>query len=169
MNTRTTMNRLLFYWVSSFTLAYSLYYVLWLIMPGHYVFGALYRMFVYHSSHPVQYIAIPCFFYGIIATLFADKFQNRKTRGRIFLIVLIIILIILISSPFGGMLWHYHDMKAGYFPENWISKMINRGSIEGLQLGWFIIVLSIPYNIFGSIICYFLTKKGIELFKNNMN
>ncbi len=95
----------------------------------------------------------------------AGKFQNKKTRGRIYLTFLIIVLTILISSPFGGMLWHYHDMKAGYFPENWISKMISKGFIEGLQLGWFIILLSFPYNIFGSIICYFLTKKGIELFK----
>jgi len=163
---RITINRLLFYWVSSFILAYSLYYVLWLVMPGHYVFGALYRMFIYHSAFPMQYIAIPCFFYGIVATIFANKFRDRKTRGRILLTGLIITLTILISSPFGGMLWHFHDMKSGYFPENWIAKMINRGSIEGLQIGWFIILLSRPYNIFGSIICYFLTKKGVELLKN---
>ena len=67
-------------------------------------------------------------------------------------------------SPFGGMLWHYHDMKFGFFPDNWISKMVNHGFSMGLELGWLIILFSIPYNIFGSIVCYFLTKKGIELF-----
>lgn len=166
MKNKPTINKLLFYWVSSFILAYSLYYVLLLIMPGQRVFGSLYRMFLYHSAFPMQYIAIPCFFYGILATLIANKFQNKNTRGRVYLTFLIIVLTILISSPFGGMLWHYHDMKAGYFPKNWISKMINKGSIEGLQIGWLIILLSFPYNIFGSITCYFLTKKGVELFKN---
>ncbi len=57
-------------------------------------------------------------------------------------------------------------MKAGYFPANWVSKMISRGATEGLEIGWFIIYLSIPYNIFGSIICYFLTQKGIGLFEH---
>lgn len=84
--------------------------------------------------------------------------------GRIFLTILIIILTILISSPFGGMLWHFHDMKAGYFPENWISKMINEGFIWGLKMGWYIVLLSMPYNIFGSIFCFFLTKKGVDLY-----
>lgn len=166
---KITINRLFFYWVSSFILASSLYYVLELITPGHRVFGTLYRMLNYHSSYPIQFIAIPCLFYGIIASIFANKFQIKNTRGRIFLTLLIIVLTILISSPFGGMLWYYRDMKAVYFPANWISKMISRGFSGGLQLGWFLVLLSFPYNIFGSIICYFLTKKGMELFKNNRN
>lgn len=168
MNFNTTINRVFFYWGASFVLAYSLYYVLWLIMPNHHVFGALYRMFLYHWQYPMQYIAIPCFFYGIIATLLAYKFQKSKTIGRIVLTTFIIVLTILISSPFGGMLWHYHDMKAGFFPENWFSKIITKGFKEGLEVGWFVILLSIPYNIGGSIICYFLTKKGAELFKNDL-
>jgi len=167
MDIKLTINRLLFYWISSFILAILLYYILWFVMPKHFVFGALYRMFVYHWAHPIQFIAIPCFFYGIIAALLANKFQNKKTSGRIILTLLIIVLTILISSPFGGMLWHYHDMKAGYFPVNWISIMISRGFKWGLEVGWLVIGLSIPYNIIGSIICYFLTKKGIELFEND--
>jgi hypothetical protein len=137
-------------------------------MPGHRVFGSMYRMFLYHYAFPLQYIAIPCFFYGIFATLFSNKFRNKKRGGRILVTFLIIVLTILMSSPFGGMLWHFHDMQAGYFPKNWISKMIQEGFIWGLEIGWFIILLSIPYNIFGAILCYFLTKKGVELYSEKL-
>ena len=96
--------RLLFYWATSFILATILYYILWTIMPNHYVFGAWYRMFVYHWEHPIAFITIPCFFYGIIATLFADKFSKQNLIRQILLTIAIIILTIVISSPFGGML-----------------------------------------------------------------
>jgi len=158
-------NRLFFYWGSSFIIAYSSYYVLWLIMPNHYVFGALYRMFLYHWAFPMQYILIPCFFYGIIANLLANTFKKSKIQGRLLLTVLIIVLTIFVSSPFGGMLWHFHDMLAGRFPQNWFAKMIKLGFTWGFETGWLIIALSIPYNIFGSIVCFFLTKKGVELFE----
>ena len=121
-------------------------------------------MFLYHWTHPISFIAIPCFFYGIIASLFAEKYLTLTVTKQISFTILIIILTILLSSPFGGMLWHYYDMKAGYFPPNWISKMIKLGFEWGLGIGWLIIALSIPYNIIGSIACYFLTKKGSKLF-----
>ena len=157
--------RLLFYWTTSFILATILYYILWAIMPNHYVFGVWYRMFVYHWEHPVAFIIIPCFFYGIIATLFADKYSKQNLIRQIFLTIVIILLTIIVSSPFGGMLWHYYDMKAGYFPPNWFGKIISLGFEWGLEMGWLIVGLSIPYNVIGSITCFFLTKKGSELFK----
>ncbi|MDY7394550.1 hypothetical protein UMM65_04810 [Aureibaculum sp. 2210JD6-5] len=166
MRTDIVIKRLLFYWVSSFFLATLVYYLLWVIMPGHRVFGSLYRMFLYHWKFPILYILIPCFFYGILATLLANKFKSKNVSGKIIITILIIVLTVLISSPFGGMLWHYHDMQAGYFPENWISKMVSYGISWGFQMGWIVIGLSVPYNIIGSVICYFLTKKGIELFND---
>ena len=147
-------------------LASSVYYILWLCMPRHYVFGALYRMFLYHWQHPLAFIAIPCFFYGIIATGFAGTFSIRKIKGQVVLTIVIIALTVLVSSPFGGMLWYYYDMKAGFFPVNWVSRMIERGFEWGLDAGWLVVGLSIPYNIIGSVICFFLTKKGSELFRN---
>ena len=159
------IKRLLFYWTTSFILATALYYILWAIMPNNYVFGALFRMFLYHWEHPVSFIAIPCFFYGIVATFFADKFSKQNIIGQILFTILIIALTLLVSSPFGGMLWHYYDMKAGYFPINWGGKMVRLGFEWGLEIGWLVVGLSIPYNIICSIGCYFLTKKGSKLFK----
>lgn len=134
-------------------------------MPRHYVFGALYRMFLYHYEHPLPFISIPCFFYGIIAALFADKFLKQGTLGRILITIAIVVLTLLISSPFGGMLWHYYDMKAGYFPGNWMAVMVKEGVDWGFKFGWIVIGLSIPFNILAAIGCYFVTKKGSELFK----
>ncbi|WP_430409020.1 hypothetical protein [Kordia sp.] len=157
-------SRLLFFWISSFMLASILYYILWLLVPYHHVFGALYRMFLYHHAFPLQYIMIPCFFYGILATLLTNSFRNKNTIRRIFLTIIICVLTTLLSSPFGGMLWHFHDMQAGYFPENWMSILIEKGFLWGIEIGWFIILLSIPYNIICAVGCYFLTKKGVELY-----
>jgi hypothetical protein len=81
--------------------------------------------------------------------------------------ILIIVLTVLISSPFGGMLWHYYDMKTGYFPENWFSKMLKLGFAWGLEIGWYVVALSIPYNILGSVFCFLLTRKGSKLFAGN--
>jgi hypothetical protein len=158
------LKQLAFFWITSFVLAVAVYYLLWLIMPHHYVFGALFRMFCYHMDHPLPFIAIPCFFYGIIASLFSTKISQQGFIMQILTTILIIILTVLISSPFGGMLWHYYDMKAGYFPENWFLKMVRLGFEWGLEIGWYIIALSIPYTIIGSIVCFYLTRKGSLLF-----
>lgn len=165
MEMNLTTKRLLFYWAASFIIATVLYFILLAIMPNNYVFGSLYRMFLYHEEYPISFIAIPCFFYGIIANFMSDKFAKLNISKQILLTIAIITFTILISSPFGGMLWHYYDMKAGYFPSNWAAKMIKLGFEWGLEGGWLIFCLSIPYNIICSIACYFLTKKGSELFK----
>ncbi len=159
------LQRLAFFWLTSFAIAAACYYLLWVVMPNHYVFSGLFRMYAYHMQHPLQYILIPCFFYGIIATIVADSFIKKKTAGRLLLTFQIILITLLISSPFGGMLYFYHDMQAGYFPEHWISRMAMQGGMMGFQMGWLIVGLSIPYNILGAVVCYFLTKKGAELFQ----
>ncbi|WP_046759048.1 hypothetical protein [Kordia jejudonensis] len=160
-------SRFLFFWISSFVLASALYYALWLIVPNHRVFGTLYRMFLYHFAFPLQYIVIPCFFYGIFATLLTKSFRKATTVKRIWLTIAICLLTIIVSSPFGGMLWNFHDMQAGFFPENWVSVMIQKGFSWGMEIGWFIILLSIPYNIICGIGCYYLTKKGVKLYDPN--
>lgn len=157
--------RLVFFWIASFVLATIGFYLLNLIIPARYIFGSLYRMYQYHLQHPIQYIAIPCFFYGIIATILSNRFSRQGTGGQIMLAIIITALTIIISSPFGGMLWHLHDMQAGYFPHGWMRKMINDGFALGISFGWQIIVLSVPYNLIGLVGCFFLTRKGSNLFR----
>lgn len=158
------LKRLLFFWTASFVLATAVYFFLWAIMPLNLVFGVLYRMHPYHWDHPLVFIAVPCFFFGIIATLLADRFSKQNEFGKILLTILTIALTVFLSSPLGGMLWHYYDMQAGFFPSNWMSKMVKAGFLQGLEIGWIIVGLSIPYNIIGAVCCYFLMKKGSKLF-----
>jgi hypothetical protein len=50
-------------------------------------------------------------------------------------------------------------MQAGYFTTG--SRFINdllSGAFTGLKLGWIIAALSVPYNIIGLIIGYFITR-----------
>jgi hypothetical protein len=133
-------------------------------MPNNSVFGSWFRMLNYHELHPFQYILIPCFFYGIVATYFFKTISYESIREQMFLTIKIILITIFISCPFGGILWHFHDMQAGYFPEEWVNLMFSRGTSDGIHLGWLIILLSFPYNIFGSIICFYLTKSGYKLY-----
>ena len=158
------LKRLVFFWLASFIAATTGYYLLWLI-PRYYVFGAPCGMPCYHYEHPVQYILIPCFFYGIIATLYAERFYKQNKIRQIFSTLIIATLTVIISSPFGGMLWHFHDMMAGYFPASSVDKMIRNGSKMGLSIGWLVIALSIPYNFLGLILCFFITRKGAKLFR----
>lgn len=163
MHLNLHIKRLLFYWLTSYAIAILLYYVLLLILPGHKVFGVLYRMFTYHEAYPLSFIAIPCFFFGIFAALFTDRFSRKRTGGKILLLALILVLVMVTSVPFGGMLWHYYDMLNGFFPENWISKMIVEGFKDGLEFGWLILLISIPYNIVIAVSWYFLMLNGNEI------
>ncbi len=153
-----------FYWVISLICSISAYYILWLIMPNHYVFGTLYRMFLYHWEHPIQYISIICFSFGIIATIFTLKTKAQHQWKHTLVIAL---LTIIISSPIGGILWHLHDMQAGFFPNFWIEKL-QGGISEGLLLGWLIILLSFPYNIIGIIASHYIIKYRLRLLEKQL-
>jgi hypothetical protein len=71
---------------------------------------------------------------------------------------------VLLASPLGGMLWYWHDMRAGFFPPDWLSTLLLQGSRDGLLLGWLIVSLSIPYNLLGLLTCYGLLTVGARWF-----
>lgn len=162
------LKRLIFYWIVSFTISVTIYYTLWLIMPNHRVFGALMLMYLYHYEYPISFISIPCFFFGILATMFTDRFIKKPTGSRVLLLVLILFLTILFSSPFGGMLWYFY-FRHGCLPENWFTKIIITGAIDGLEIGWLIILLSVPYNILVAINWYYTMVIGSKLITNIEN
>ncbi len=159
----THLKRLAFFWLASVLLATAGYYLLWLVMPRHRVFGALFRMIQYHNQYPIPYILIPCFCYGLIATALAESFLAQHFWGQVAMTVLIVILSMLASFHYGGMLWHLHDMEAGFFPQQWQEKLIKNGFNDG-PYGLWVIAFSIPYNLLGAIVCFFLTRKGASLF-----
>jgi hypothetical protein len=175
MNIKTHIKRCLFYWASSFALATMVYYALLLVMPSPSFFGGAEGMPLYHQQYPLYYIAIPCFFYGILATLFADKFTGKPLLRRIALTVAIIVLVVFVSSPFGGILWYYHNMQAGFYtrhggPSPHFSFLVEGGIRDGLINGWFLLLFySFPYNLICSILCFFLTGQGARIITPDRN
>jgi hypothetical protein len=116
-------------------------------------FFALYRMYEYHNEHPFQYIAIVSVMFGIVGTCWIDRYHNTTGYLRWWTMTVAMLLTIVISSPFGGMLWHIHDMQHGFVPDNHLAKTLS-GIIEGLQCGWLIGLLSTPMNLVGFITGY---------------
>lgn len=158
------LKRTVFFWLTSFGAATAGYYLLWLVLPGHQVFGALYRMFLYHNAHPVAFIALVCLCYGPLAAGAARAFSRRGQRGRVMVTLLVIVLTTGISSPLGGMLWYWYDMRAGYFPADWGRILLVQGSLDGWAVGWLVMLLSIPYSWLGLPVCYYLLQAGNRLF-----
>lgn len=146
------------YFAACFISASAIYQILHLIMPKGYVFGALYRMFLYHEVHPEQYIAIVSAAYGFSALIWTFRFGKKKGFARYFSMLAMMFLAIAIASPVGGILWTFHDMQVGFFPDRDV--MINHfcdGAVTGLEIGWLIILLSIPYNLIGIVGGIFVT------------
>ena len=134
----------------SFGLAALIYHAMALLTKGLLIFGFLPRMFLYHWIYPNHYIALVCLIYALLAAAFAPRIARRPS-----LAIWIVLATPLLASPLGGMLWHLHDMLAGYFPDSWWQKLID-GAEEGIMIGWLIILLSFPYNV----ICALLGIRG---------
>lgn len=158
------VKRLFFFWISSFVIAILGFILLSFIMPRGNVFSAWFRMQDYHNQSPALYVMICCFFYGILASIFTNRFYRAEVAGRMLIIFLIVLGVIGLSCAPGGMIWILHDMQAGYFPDNWKYLVLKHGTTMGFNLGWIIIILSFPYNVFGIFVSYFLTQFGVEHF-----
>lgn len=124
----------------SFGIASLIYHALALLTNGVFIFGFLPRMFLYHWIYPNHYIALVCLIYALLAAAFAPRIARRPS-----LAIWIVLATPLLASPLGGMLWHLHDMLAGYFPDSWGQKLMD-GAGEGIMIGWLIILMSVPYN-----------------------
>ena len=155
---------MLFYWLTSVGCATAGYGLLWALLPGHRVFGAPYGMYLYHSAHPLAYIALCSGVFGPLAAGATDAFRRRGRWGRVGVVALLALATVGLSSPLGGMLWEWHDMRAGYFPADWARVLFLNGARDGLLLGWFIVLLSVPYNALGLLVCYGLLAAGVRRF-----
>lgn len=150
--------------ITSFIFAAACYDIL--LFFGISPFSTFYGRYSYHLMHPLQFIAVPCFVFSVLAVIFSDIFEKSSILKQILLTLLLAFLTVLISSPLGGILWHFHDMLAGHFPQNWLWKLIRYGFREGIQLGWLIIILSIPYNFIGLFVSFFILKTISGIAKN---
>lgn len=116
---------------------------------GH-TFGGLFRMFMYHEEHPLQYVAVISVVFGVIGTFWLKLFGHTVGLKRWISILVAIALTVAVASAPGGMLWKIHDMQAGYFPQGarfWNDLLW--GAKKGMKVGWLVVAASIPYNLVG--------------------
>ena len=158
------LQRTVFFWLTSFGAAAAGYGLLWLVLPAHQVFGALYRMLLYHDAHPLAFIGLACLCFGPLAAGAARAFERRGTAGRVNVALAVSVLTMALASPLGGMLWHWYDMRAGYFPPDWQHVLLVQGSLDGWAAGWLVMLLSIPYSWLGLVVAYYLLQAGSRLF-----
>jgi hypothetical protein len=154
----STLKNLFYYWFSSLLTAIIGYYMLQMVSSNKIVFGSFFRMHSYHHENPIEFIVIPCFVFGLIATFFSNNFESKTKFKRILITLTIVITTIILSLPLGGFLYFYYDMKAGFFPNNWIEIIISKGFSQAFSVGWFIILVSFPYNILGIAATYIILK-----------
>ena len=145
----------------------SLYRLVSLLMRES-AFAWVPRMFVYHEQHPMQYIGIVAVSYALVAALWT-VFMKRPRRGvsRMLEVLAVILVALALACPLGGMLWHFHDMQAGFFPNFWLRKLLG-GFADGLMIGPRLIFYSLPYNLIGVIVGYFATT-CLNSFFHQMN
>jgi H+/Cl- antiporter ClcA len=124
-------------------------------------FYSFYRMYQYHIAFFWQYIAILSLFFGILGAVWIKDYGLSRGWKRWSSIALVIIVTVLCSSPIGGVLWHIHDMQAGFVPPTYINKLVS-GLLDGLFFGWLLVIISFPLNVIGVVVAYsslhFLSK-----------
>ena len=156
--------RFIFFLLTSLLSALSGYFILDSLLPDHMVFGRYYRMPLYHFETYFGFIIICCLFYTLISTCALKYFCRTANNRRLVIFILILLITFALSSMVGGMYWHYLDMRAGFFPDSWVKKMVFHGVYDGLTYGWIIIALSLPYNILGIPVAYGLLVVACRFF-----
>jgi hypothetical protein len=113
--------------------------------------ATLYRMYGYQNQYPFQYIGIVAVSFGAFGSLWIKYFGLSQGWRRGLTMTVAMLATIIVSSPMGGVLWHIHDMQAGFMPSNSeIARKITSGIGEGLSTGWLIALLSFPFNLIGT-------------------
>lgn len=136
------------------------------ILPRHAVFGAWYRMPLYHYQHPYQYIFVVALCYGICASLWVRWFGHLRGPARAGSIVLTMLVSLQIACVAGGVLWGIHDIQAGFVPPTGILvRNLMWAATRGLAYGWVLVALSFPYNLVAAIFGYVLAHYGQGVFE----
>ena len=146
----------------------SLYRLVSLLM-GEPAFAWMPIRFVYHEQHPMQYIGVVAICYAAVAALWTVC-MKRRCMGvlRILEALAVILVALVLACPLGGMLWHFHDMLAGFFPTFWVRKLLG-GFMDGLMVGPLLIFDSFPYNLIGLIVGCFATVCLNDFFRKTRN
>src|SRR3970040_2116710 len=71
----------------------------------------------YLNRYPIPYLLSIAFIFALVSALWYAVITDTFPRFRWFQIAMIPFLVVLLTGPVWGMLWVYHDMEAGFFPD----------------------------------------------------
>jgi len=91
----------------------------------------------YQNQYPLPYLVAIAFMFALVGTVWLTAIAPRAYRLHSLQIALVPFLTVLLVGPFWGMLWAYHDMQAGFFPDT--PHMIDY-LLFGAQYGFFFII-----------------------------
>ena len=132
-------------------------YILMSLLMGEPAFPWVLFGWNYQVEYPMQYICVVAVCYALVAALWTVC-MKRQRRGvlRVLEVLSVILVALVLACPLGGMLWHFHDMLAGFFPDFWLRKLLG-GFVDGLMVGPRLVFYSFPYNLMALIVGYFAT------------
>ncbi len=138
----------------SFIVGIGSYSFLHFVCGQRHVFGALFRMFVYHEQHPAEYLAVVASSYALFAAAWGVRSRSFGWRRHLGVLG-VLMATLLLSSAVGGVLWHFHDMQAGHFPP-WERRLtaFAEGISSGIAVGWLLVLLSFPLNVISVAFAY---------------
>ena len=132
------MKKCAFYFITYFVVCFcGLGILYWLVslLTGEPAFPWVLFGWNYQVQYPMQYIGAVAICYAAVASLWTAWMKRRRMGVLRVLEVLAVILVALaLACPFCGMLWHFHDMLKGFFPDFWLQKLLG-GFVDGLIIG----------------------------------
>ena len=154
------MKKCAFYFITYFVVCFcGLAGLYWFVslLTGEPAFPWVLFGWNYQVWYPMQYVGVVAICYAAVTAVWTARMKRRRTGVLRILEVLAVILVALVlACPLGGMLWHFHDMLAGFFPNFWLRKLLG-GFVDGLAVGPLLIFYSFPYSLIGLIVGYFVT------------
>ena len=127
------------------------------------------RVFPYPNSQPIPYIVAIAFAFATISSFWLERIAPKKFRHPLLQIAFVPFVALLLAGTLCGMIWVYHDMQAGYFPDSPVFQQhIWWGAKTGLGLSIFAAIASFPLNILSYIVAYLIVftiwkRKSVEL------
>lgn len=134
--------------------------VVYIIFGRHWLaFFGFFRMPMYHALYPLQYLAIASVAYAAVASGWSTwRCGGSAGRRRTLETWCVLMLSFVFAATGFGMLFIYHDMAAGCFPEDWFLRIL-WGGIAGVPLGFLVYLQSVPSNIIMTVLMFGLTKR----------
>jgi len=131
------------------------------LLLGHNPLGAVgwFKGFSFDGVYAVGVIGVVCLSYAFFAALWTTFLGDTAGWWRWFLIPMVLLVALILSCVFGGIMWTFLDMLAGFSPE--YPRMIR--NITGSVRNAFALRPQMAFRSPGMMLSYFITVKSHQI------